>query len=129
MKYVFFFLLALVMLVEPLHAQDSKQDSKDSGKIMITIFLKHDQDMNFTELQQQLLDNGFWKTFPPDEIEVISWYVVMGVGQIVIVKLPPSKLRELNLAIESGAWGAFNTDFYATYDYMPIWKEMKEKYK
>jgi len=129
MKYVFFFLLASVMLVEPLHAQDSKQDSKDSGKIMITIFLKHDQDMNLTELQQQLQENGFWKTFPPDEIEIISWYVVMGVGQIVIVKLPPSKLRELNLAIENGAWGAFNTDFYATYDYMPIWKEMKEKYK
>jgi len=129
MKYVFFFLLASVSLAEPLSAQDSKQDSKDSGKIMITIFLKHDQDMNFTELQQQLLDNGFWKNFPPAEIEVVSWYVVMGVGQIVIVKLPPSKLHELNLAIENGAWGAFNTDFYATYDYMPIWKEMKEKYR
>ena len=129
MKYAFFFLLALAMLVEPLSAQDSKQDSKDSGKIMITIFLKHDQNMNFTEIQQQLQENGFWKIFPPDETEVVSWFVVMGVGQIVTLKLPPSKLRELNLAIENGAWGAFSTDFYPTYDYIPIWKDMKEKYR
>ena len=129
MKYIIFPLLVFITFCGLLHAQDSKQDSKDSGKIMITIFLKHDQDMNLAELQQQLLDNGFWKTFPPDEVEVISWYVVMGIGQIVIVKLPPSKLRELNLAIENGAWGAFSTDFYPAYDYIPIWKEMKEKYK
>jgi non-ribosomal peptide synthetase component E (peptide arylation enzyme) len=105
------------------------QDTNNQDKIMITIFLKHDQDMNLSEIQQQLQENGFWKIFPPDEVEVVSWYVMMGIGQVVTVKLAPEKLRELNHAIENGAWGAFNTDFYATYDYMPVWKEMKEKYK
>jgi hypothetical protein len=125
MKHIIFSLIALLIMCGTLPAQNTS----DHDKIMITIFLKHDQGMNLTEIQQQLQENGFWKIFPPDDIDVISWYVMMGVGQVVTVKLAPAKLRELNLAIENGAWGAFSTDFYATYDYMPVWKEMKEKYK
>jgi ABC-type uncharacterized transport system substrate-binding protein len=125
MKQIFFSILALIIMCGLLSAQDTK----DHDKIMITVFLKHDQDMNLSEIQQQLQENGFWKIFPPEDVEVVSWYVMMGVGQVVTVKLAPAKLRELNLAIENGAWGAFNTDFYVTYDYMPVWKEMKEKYK
>ena len=34
----------------------------------------------------------------------------------------PADLRTLNLSIEKGAWGAFRTEFYPTYDYMPIWR-------
>jgi non-ribosomal peptide synthetase component E (peptide arylation enzyme) len=125
MKQILFSLLALIIACGMLRAQDSN----NQDKIMITVFLKHDQDMNLSEIQQQLQENGFWKIFPPDEVEVVSWYVMMGVGQVVTVRLAPAKLRELNLAIENGAWGAFNTEFYATYDYMSVWKEMKEKYK
>ncbi len=124
--YIFVFLISSIIFT----GTSSAQDSKDStAKIMITIFLKHDQDMNLPEIQQQLQENGFWKVFPPDDVEIVTWYVMMGIGQVVTVKLPPAKLRELNLAIENGAWGAFSTEFYITYDYMPAWKEMKEKYK
>lgn len=102
--------------------------ANDSSKIMITIFLKHFQENNLTDIQQELEQNGFYKLFPPDSVEVVTWYVMMGVGQVVTVRLSPSRLRDLNLAIERGAWGAFSTEFYPTYDYMPVWKDlMKSK--
>lgn len=102
----------------------------DSSKIMITIFLKHFQENNLTDIQQELEQNGFYKVFPPDGAEIVSWYAVMGLGQIVTVKIPPDKLRDLNLSIEKGAWGAFSTEFYPTYDYLPIWKDIiKDKQK
>jgi hypothetical protein len=35
-------------------------------------------------------------------------------------------LRAVNLAIEHNAWGAFETEFYPTYDFHPIWQGMKQ---
>jgi hypothetical protein len=55
-------------------------------------------------------------------VEVVSWYVMMGIGQVVTLRLAPEKLREVNLLIEHGAWGGFRTEFYPTYDYKPIWQ-------
>lgn len=102
----------------------------DSSKVMITIFLKQFQENNLTDIQQELEQNGFYKLFPPDSVEIVTWYVMMGVGQVVTVRLSPARLRDLNLAIERGAWGAFSTEFYPTYDYLPIWKDiMKDKQK
>ena len=51
---------------------------------------------------------------------MLSWYVLMGIGQVVTLKLPTEKLREVNLAVEQNGWGAFETEFYATYDFAPI---------
>jgi hypothetical protein len=36
-------------------------------------------------------------------------------------------LRAVNLAIEQNAWGAFETEFYPTYDFRPIWQGIKER--
>ena len=58
---------------------------------------------------------------------MVSWYVMMGIGQVVTLKVPAEKLREVNLAIEHGAWGPFRTEFYATYDYKPVWQEERKK--
>ena len=41
---------------------------------------------------------------------------MMGIGQVIVLRLPPSHLRRVNLAIEYGAWGAYQTEFYLTYD-------------
>jgi hypothetical protein len=43
----------------------------------------------------------------------------------VTLSLPPSKLREVNLAIEQCAWGAFDTEFHPTYDFRPVWERIK----
>jgi hypothetical protein len=44
----------------------------------------------------------------------------MGIGQVVTLEVPASKLRDVNLALERGAWKAFRTEFYPTYDYYPV---------
>jgi hypothetical protein len=88
--------------------------------MMLTVFLKHDQSRPLSELNAQLERQGFYKAFPPAGIEVVSWYVMMGVGQVVTLRLPPSRLREVNRIMENSAWGSYRTEFYPTYDYKAI---------
>jgi hypothetical protein len=88
--------------------------------VMITVFLKHDQSRPLAELNAQLEKQGYYKAFPPAGIEVVSWYVMMGIGQVVTLRLPASRLREINRIFESMAWGAYRTEFYPTYDYKAI---------
>ncbi len=88
----------------------------DEDRILLTVFLKHDQTMNNVERAELLRDTGFNETFPPDEVEIVDHYVMMGIGQVIVLRLPPNRLRALNVAIERGAWGAYQTEFYITYD-------------
>ena len=96
---------------------------------LLTIFLRHDQSKPLAEINAQLEKNGYFDNFPPPGIEVASWYVFMGIGQVVTLKVPPERLREVNRAIEDRAWGAFRTEFYPTYDFKPIWDQLQEKRK
>jgi hypothetical protein len=48
--------------------------------VMLPIFLKHDQSRRLRELNAQFEKQGFYKAFPPPGVEVISWYVMMGIG-------------------------------------------------
>jgi hypothetical protein len=49
--------------------------------VLLTIFFKHDQSRPLTELNAQLEKQGYYKAFPPPGTEVVSWYVMMGIGQ------------------------------------------------
>src|SRR6267378_3848042 len=84
--------------------------------VMLTIFLKHDQSRPLSELNAQLEKQGYYKAFPPQGVEVVSWYVMMGIGQVVTLRLPASRLREVNRILENTAWGSYRTEFYPTYD-------------
>jgi len=95
-------------------------------KILLTIFLKHDHSMNLAQINEKLAATKFFKVFPPEGVEVVSWYVMMGIGQVVTLSLPASKVREVNLAIENAAWGAFDTEFYLTYDFVEVWKQRRD---
>ena len=88
--------------------------------VMLTVFLKHDQSRPLSELNAQLERQGYYKAFPPAGIEVVSWYVMMGIGQVVTLRLPASRLREVNRIFETSAWGSYRTEFYPTYDYKAI---------
>lgn len=88
--------------------------------VMITVFLKHDQSRPLGELNAQLEKQGYYKAFPPAGVEVVSWYVMMGIGQVVTLRLPASRLREVNRIFETTAWGAYRTEFYPTYDYKAV---------
>ena len=124
-------LLCLILTTFPLLAGQQSQSTRQSplqqkGMMMLTIFLKHDQSKTLDEIEQHLKQTGFTEKFPPPEAEVVSWYVMMGIGQVVTLRFPAEKLRDINLAIEHGAWGAYRTEFYPTYDYLPVWKASKQ---
>ena len=97
----------------------------EDNEILLTIFLKHQKDKNLREINEKLEASGYFDQFPPDGIEVVSWYVMMGIGQVVTLKVPAARLREVNLAIERSAWGAFDTEFFPTYDFRPVYEQMK----
>ncbi len=99
----------------------------NEGEILLTVFLKHQQDKNLGEINAKLDATGFWKKFPPEGIEVVSWYVMMGIGQVVTLRVPGNRLREINLALEQSAWGAFTTEFYPTYDFRPVFEKLRKE--
>jgi hypothetical protein len=95
--------------------------------VLLTVFFKHDQSRPLSELNAQLEKQGFYKAFPPAGIEVVSWYVMMGIGQVVTLRLPASRLREVNRVLEDTAWGSYRTEFYPTYDYKAVGIAAHEK--
>ena len=122
-------LAALVLLVSaagPAAAQTTPPPQAGSAvatpdnAILLTVFLQHDQSRPLAELNEQLAKQGFYKAFPPPGIEVVSWNVVMKIGQIVTLRLPATRLREINRVLEDTAWGAYRTEFYPTYDYKAV---------
>lgn len=115
--------LLIVSLAGACFGQEQSAPAK--GTMMLTIFLKQDQSKTVDQIDRQLSETGFNKKFPPPGVEVVSWYVMMGIGQVVTLRFPAEKLREVNLAIEQG-WGAFHTEFYPTYDYKTIWQSSHE---
>lgn len=97
------------------------------GTFLLTIFLKHDESKTLPQINQQLKEQGYFKAFPPPGVQVVSWYVMMGIGQVVTLRVPADKLREVNRAIETTAWGGYRTEFYPTYDYKAVAEQMREQ--
>jgi hypothetical protein len=95
--------------------------------VLLTVFLKHDQSRPLGELNAQLRKQGFYKAFPPPGVEVVSWYVAMGIGQVVTLRLPASRVREVNRVLEDTAWGAYRTEFFLSYDYKAVGLENHQK--
>jgi len=109
--------VCLVVLAQCLTAQ--AQDAAllpDNDSILVTVFLKHDQSMNNVQRRDVLEESGFRDMFPPEGVEIVDHYVMMGIGQVIVMRLPPDHLRILNRSIEHSAWGAYQTEFYITYD-------------
>ena len=111
---------------KPIAPAENAAPTADNA-VMLTVFLKHDQSRPLSELNAQLQRQGYYKAFPPEGVEVVSWYVMMGVGQVVTLRLPASRLREVNRILENTAWGSYRTEFYPTYDYKAIGIAAHEK--
>ncbi len=114
-----------LLLAAPPEAPSPTRTPADA--VLLTIFLRHDQSRPLAELNAQLERNGWYQKFPPAGVEVVSWYVVMGIGQVVTLRVPPDRLRDVNLAVENAGWGAYRTEFYATYDYRAIAEEQQRR--
>ena len=98
-----------------------------SDHVLLTVVLKHDQSKTLEEINKIQDESGFWAKFPPDGIQVESWYVVMGLGQVVTLRVPPARLREVNRSIELTAWKAFRSEVYAAYDFREAARAQRER--
>lgn len=101
--------------------------SEPGSTIMLTVFLKHDQSQNIDQIQGTLAAREWWDRFPPPGVEIVSWNVVMGIGQIVTLRLPPEKLAAVNIELERSAWGVFSTEFFPTYDFVPVRERIRAR--
>lgn len=99
------------------------------GQEMLTIFLRHDQTKTVDEINQHLKQTGWFTDFPPPDVEVVSWYVLMGIGQVVTLRFPAERLRDINRLVEGKAWGGYRTEFYPTYDYRGLYAQLRDKMK
>lgn len=95
--------------------------------MLLTVLLRHDQSNNLDVIQTRLKEAEWWDRFPPEGVEIVSWYVAMGFGQIVTLRLPPSKLAQVNVELERSAWGVFTTECLPTYDFVPVRERIKER--
>ena len=126
---VVFALLLVPQFSDTARAQPAPPQPHAAGaqpSILLTVFLKHDQSKTLNEINEQLFRNGYYDKFPPDGIEVVSWYVVMGIGQIVTLRLSAERLREVNVVLEQTAWGAYRTEFFPTYDYKQAAEQQRQ---
>ena len=92
-----------------------------AGSFLLTVFLRHDQTKTVDQINEHLRQTGWYDKFPPEGVDIVAWYVMMGIGQVVILRVPADKLRETNRVIEQTAWGGYRTEFYPTYDFKPVW--------
>lgn len=101
--------------------------SAENETMLLTVFLRHDQSNNLDTIQSRLKQADWWERFPPEGVEIVSWTVAMGFGQIVTLRLPPSKLNLVNVELERSAWGVFETDCFPTYDFVPVREMIRER--
>jgi hypothetical protein len=118
-------LAAALLATGSINAQEPQTSASptaatEKGTILLTIFLRHDQSKPLDEINNELRRQGYYKAFPPAGVEIVSWYVMMGIGQVITLRVPADRLRDVNLAIEKTAWGGYRTEFYPTYDYKAI---------
>ena len=104
---------------------DAASPTGGPGMQMLTIVLRHDETMTEGQIEQQLKKTGWYANFPPPDVEIVSWYVMMGIGQVVTLRFPAERLRDINVLVEREAWGAFSTEFYPTYDYRAIYADLQ----
>jgi hypothetical protein len=97
------------------------------NKVMLTIILNHDQSKTLDEIMAHLKKTGFYRDFPPEGTELISWVVAMSYGFIIQVRVEADKIRMLNRFIEQKAWGAFRYQVYPSYDFIPIAAQLKKE--
>ncbi len=97
-------------------------------QILVTVILHHDQSKTLEEITAHTKKTGFYRDFPPEGSELVSWVVAMSYGFIIQLLVEPDALRNLNRFIEQKAWGAFRYEIFPSYDFTPIAEKFKNEH-
>lgn len=126
----FLTLILLMSMGMPLLAQNqSSIPYKANDSVMVTVILRHMQENPVDSIQARVMKQKFYQKLNRSHTRIVSWNVVMGIGQIITLRFKPEYTREVNQVFESGAWGGFKTEFYPSYDFLPVYPVMLEKEK
>lgn len=98
-----------------------------ASTLMLTVVLRHHPGLTLDDVQSRMKASDWWEAFPPEGVNIVSWTVAMGFGQILTLELPPEKLPLVNLELERRAWGVFATECYPTYDFVPVRERIRER--
>src|SRR5512146_3046164 len=102
-------------------------DASDAH-VLVTVLLRHDQSKTLDEIMAHLRRTGFYRDFPPEGSEVVSWVVAMSFGFIIHLRVEPDKVRALNRYMEQKAWGAFRYQVFPSYYFPPIAATLKTEH-
>jgi hypothetical protein len=94
-------------------------------RVLLTVLLHHDQSKTLDEIMAHLRTTGFYRDFPPEGAELVSWVVAMSYGFIITLLVEPGALRSVNRFMEQKAWGAFRYEVFPSYDFTPIAAKLK----
>ena len=97
-------------------------------RILVTVILHHDQSKTLNEIMAHTKETGFYRDFPPEGSELVSWVVAMSYGFIIQLLVKPDALRNLNRFMEEKAWGAFRYEVYPSYDFAPIAEKFRKQH-
>jgi len=97
-------------------------------RVLLTVLLHHDQSKPLDEIMAHLKKTGFYRDFPPEGSELVSWVVAMSFGFIIQLRVEPDKVRALNRYMEQKAWGAFRYQVFPGYDFAPIAANLKTEH-
>ena len=67
-----------------------------NDRVLLTVLLHHDQSKPLDEIMAHLKKTGFYRDFPPEGSELVSWVVAMSFGFIIQLRVEPDKVRALN---------------------------------
>ena len=96
-------------------------------RMLLTIVMQHHAGLTLDDVQSRMKASDWWERFPPEGVRIVSWTVAMGLGQIVMLELPPALLPVVNLELERSAWGVFTTACYPSYDFVPVRERIRER--
>ena len=96
------------------------------GQILLTVLLHHDQSKTLDEIMSHAKKTGFYRDFPPEGAELVSWVVAMSFGFIITLRVEPGALRSVNRFMEQKAWGVFRYEVFPSYDFAPIAAKLKQ---
>jgi hypothetical protein len=103
--------------------------SEGNGNVLVTLILRHDESIPLEERSEALTRKGWWEGFPPEGCEVVAWFFAMGLGHVVVLSLPPSRVPDLSVEVQRSCWGVYGTDFYLSYDFQPVRAEIAAKHR
>ena len=65
----------------------------DDNRVLVTVLLHHDQSKTLDEIMAHLRKTGFYRDFPPEGSELVSWVVAMSYGFVITLRVEPDGYR------------------------------------